>query len=95
MGRSKIEITVTGDHGCDRAAQAGEDLGPLCDKPACVDCAARRLVAELAAAGNNVERAVHLHWPPEPYIVDDDVRQPKEPYIVDDHITGKRLNGHF
>lgn len=82
MGQSKIEISVVGNHGCDRKAKEGEALHPVCSERSCIDCRAREFVAALKAGGNNVEAAVHVHWP-------------TGQAIQDDLLTGTRKAGHF
>ena len=88
MGLSKIEIMVTGNHGCDRNAKEGETLAPRCDAPGCVDCRARDFVATLIAGGNIVSGTGHdaklTHWP-----------QQDDGGIVDDLVTERRIKGHF
>lgn len=104
MGMSKIEIVVTGNHGCNRTAKEGESLGPTCTNKGCVDCRARDLVAALKEGGNNVGPDApgsymfgkagdgHLfrhHATMTHWPTQDDGG------IVDDLVAGKRVKGSF
>jgi hypothetical protein len=95
---SRIEINVTGNHGCDRNANEGESLTPLCAQPNCVDCRAREFVANLISAGNCIDgsvltgesgvpyehKATLTHWPHD-----------ANGGIVDDLVKGVRLRNRF
>lgn len=83
MGLSRIVVDVVGNHGCDRAAKAGDPLRQ-CAAPNCIDCRARDFVASLRTGGNSVETATHTHWPGQ-----------TEGDIVDDLRTGTRTAKHF
>lgn len=71
MGQFRIEITATGNHGCDRDAKEGEALRPPCDSPSCADCRARKFVTDLERDGAiafydssmPAEGATLTHWP--------------------------------
>ena len=84
MGTSVIRIEVVGSHGCDRKAQEGETLGPICASPYCVDCRARDAVAALVKGGNSIVSATLTHWPGQ-----------SGGDIVDDLHAGKRIAKHF
>ena len=97
MGMSKIEVIVTGSHGCDRKAKEGDRLGPLCDGKNCIDCITRRYVQQLKDAGcqltgeligNDGVTYVHgarmTHWPYDP-----------NGGITDDLVAEKRVRNGF
>jgi hypothetical protein len=88
MGRSKIEITATGNHGCDRDAQPGDTL-TRCTSPGCIDCRALDFVDQLKDGGAsfdtaNGEGATLTHWP-----------DMGDGAIVDDLLEGKRRKNAF
>jgi hypothetical protein len=83
MGMHRIEIVMTGSHGCDRAAKAGDELKPCGDTAKCPDCAGAELVAKFKAQGYAIEDATIAHWP----------GTPSE--VVDDLAAGKRRKGQF
>lgn len=66
MGRARIEISVIGDHGCGRDFN---EVGPICDKPGCIDCLTKKFLIQLKQ-NNNVEQALLIHWPENGTIVD-------------------------
>jgi len=53
MGTSRIEIVVTGNHGCDREARVGQPLRDFCTNANCVDCRIGEAVTKLKEAGAN------------------------------------------
>lgn len=104
MGMSRLEIIVTGNHGCDRKAREGEALASKCDSPNCVDCRMRDLVDALKAGGNNVgpdpsgmyqygkagDGHIYRHHATLTHWPTQD-----DGGIVDDLVAGKRIKGHF
>jgi hypothetical protein len=87
MGMHKIEITMTGGHGCDRGAKEGEPLAARCGQVEyCPDCAAAAFVDKFKAKGAfnfPGHGATFTHWPGEAM------------EVVDDLVTGVRVKGHF
>lgn len=91
MGQSRIEITATGNHGCDRDAKEGETL-KRCDAKHCVDCRTLDFVDQLQRDGAITfnegaippEGATLTHWPSN-----------ADGGIVDDLVTGKRKKNAF
>lgn len=88
MGNFRIEIDAVGGHGCDRAAKAGEKLGPVPKNhtSTCPDCMARDFVDRLRAAGmfgHGHDSATLTHWPGDPG------------EVVDDLLAGVRRKGQF
>lgn len=72
MGQFRIEITATGNHGCERAIKdGGTTYG--CGRIACPDCSARELVAKLIRDGAFEVSATLTHWPGTPNQVIDDL----------------------
>lgn len=62
MGDYRIEVNVTGGHGCQREIGNGQAVEG-CGKPGCPDCAARDFVRRLKEQGNTVKDALLIHWP--------------------------------
>ena len=76
MGNYKIEIEAVGGHGCDRKAQPGEALHLPHDEN-CPDCIAKRFVEQLGKSGSSVMYATLTHWPENPDLVVDDLKNGK------------------
>lgn len=99
MGHIKMEILGTANHGCDRAAQPGDQL-KRCTAADCFDCRALDFVDAMRASGainiagtecaaiHNGEKvydhATLTHWP-----FDDNGG------IADDLVSGTRKRGAF
>lgn len=86
MGMHKIEITMVGNHGCDRNAQEGEPLAKCGRIDSCPDCAAAELVGRFYGSGafaHDGTGATITHWP----------GQAGE--VVDDLVRGVRKQGAF
>lgn len=71
MGTFRVEVQAVGGHGCQREIKSGGKVED-CGSPTCVDCIARRFVAELKKAGalfsttgsiGGVGYAKLTHWP--------------------------------
>jgi hypothetical protein len=79
----KIEITMTGGHGCDRSAKEGDELKG-CGSGDCPDCVAAAVVDGFKTRGVTIHAATITHWPDR-----------EDGGIVDDLVAGKRKKGSF
>lgn len=84
MGMFKIEITLTGKHGCDRAAQPGEKLFDRCRRLDCADCRTLDFVQNLRQYGGfSVGAATITH------------HSGSSHEVVDDLLKNERVRGQF
>jgi hypothetical protein len=76
MGDYRIEIDMTGGHGCERTAKEGErTIG--CGMMGCPDCETRAFVSRLRDAGNALRGARFVHWPGQKDEVVDERTEPR------------------
>jgi hypothetical protein len=69
MGDFTITIKAVGGHGCQREKGDGAVVED-CGHEGCVDCSARRFVADYAKKAS-VREATLQHWPEQPGPLDD------------------------
>jgi hypothetical protein len=84
MGMFEVRISLTGKHGCDRAAKPGEKLYDRCKKLDCADCRTLDFVQQLRQYGGfTVGEATITHF------------AGSATEVVDDLLKNERVKGQF
>ena len=97
MGDYRIELDLTGGHGCNREAKEGEAVTG-CGRIGCPDCETKAFIAKLCSTGSSFRGGRFINWPGQ----DANKRPDGGGGEIVDEISGdgrypqvKRVKGHF